>query len=444
MALPLWAGPLHAERVRLNPDEMRLSAVEMLDQRRPDVAAAMTDALLKRDPNDVQALLIRSRAMRDLGRLDEAREAARRALALAGSDRTVVHAASLAMAQAHSSQGRRTIAQLWLRRAAQNAPDAAARDQAERDFRYVRSRNRWSTQLSFSVAPKSNINNGSVHASVQLHGLPFDTPLPGAAQALSGIELTFTGTTRYRIAETRTRATDLTFSAARQNYILSDSAKQKAPGSKGSDFAITTASAGIAHKALFDQNRGEYTMSANAGGFFLGNNHYGNFVRGSVGARYAVSARTKVNIGLQGDVTSGPRAPHAKAAKLHGGVTHSFDSGMQIGVTFDLTQSWSDIDVADYRQLRLGLNIASPKPILGAQTRVGLGWRIRDFERSKYAPGKGRRDTEWTAYVDMRFTNIDYYGFNPTLTVNASRQNSSVDLFDINRFGVQLGIRSAF
>ena len=67
--------------------------------------------------------------------------------------RALTLAAALAVAQALSSEGARTRAQLWLRRAMQVAPTKRQKALAVRDFRYVRLRNPWSTRLSFSVAP---------------------------------------------------------------------------------------------------------------------------------------------------------------------------------------------------------------------------------------------------------------------------------------------------
>ncbi len=312
-ALPVWAGPSHAQGTQLTAGEMRITAADMLDRGRAEVALELTDALLERDPGDVQALLIRSRALRDLGDFDGAKAAARAVLQRAEEDQALRYAASLAMAQALSSEGRRTAAQLWLRRAAHNAPNDFARARAEADFRYVRSRNRWSTQLRFSVTPNSNVNNGSVHDSAQLYGLPFELALPGATQALSGLELTFGATTRYRLAETRTQASDLILSGWRRTYILSDSAKQKAPGAEGSDFATTTLSAGFGHKRLLNRGRNEVSFELLGGRHWRGGDHYGDFVRAQTGLRHKLTRRDSLEVGVQADRTVGPRAPHATA-----------------------------------------------------------------------------------------------------------------------------------
>ena len=149
------AGPgLRAEGRLLSPGEMRDLSAKALDAGHPETALELTSALLQRDADDVQALLIRSRAARDSGDFTLARDMAGRAWSLSGTDPEARYAAALATAQALSSQGKRTRAQIWLRRAAQIAPTEQARQMAVRDFRYVRSRNCWATDLTFGIGPR--------------------------------------------------------------------------------------------------------------------------------------------------------------------------------------------------------------------------------------------------------------------------------------------------
>jgi hypothetical protein len=44
----------------------------------------------------------------------------------------------------------------------------------------------------------------------------------------------------------------------------------------------------------------------------------------------------------------------------------------------------------------------------------------------------------------LSFTDAEYYGFIPTITLEASRTESNIGLYEVNRYGLQLGIRSAF
>ncbi|MFC6638735.1 hypothetical protein [Sulfitobacter sediminilitoris] len=91
--------------------------------------------------------------------------------------------------------------------------------------------------------------------------------------------------------------------------------------------------------------------------------------------------------------------------------------------------------------LRTG--IALRKPIVGAAVQFGLGasWRDYDFSRDSR---DGRRDTRIFADVTATFKDIDYYGFNPTVTLSASSTDSNIGLYDVNRVGLNIGIKSAF
>jgi len=149
------AGP-----VELTPGEMHVAANRALQSGNPGAALLLADALLERDPQDLTALLLKARAARDQSRFRTAIKTARQAWSISRAPEER-YASALIMAQALSSSGAKTRAQLWLRRAAQNAPDEALKRLAVRDFRYVRDTNPFSTQLRFSITPNSNINNGS-------------------------------------------------------------------------------------------------------------------------------------------------------------------------------------------------------------------------------------------------------------------------------------------
>ena len=109
------------EPIRLSVEQMRLAADLNLRNGQNGVALTLADALLKRDPHDMAALFIRSHVLRAQAEYSAAQQAARTAWQAAQSD-TDKYTAAVLMAQALSSDGKRTRAQFWLRRAAQVAP----------------------------------------------------------------------------------------------------------------------------------------------------------------------------------------------------------------------------------------------------------------------------------------------------------------------------------
>ena len=103
----------------------------------------------------------------------------------------------------------------------------------------------------------------------------------------------------------------------------------------------------------------------------------------------------------------------------------------------------SATDVNDYSELRGGVDFSLAQPVMGTRVSFGLDLRQRDYARSRYDP-TGRTDTEMTAHLNMVFTELGAYGFNPTVSVTSSQTESSVDLFDSDRLGLRLGIQSSF
>ncbi|NNE51711.1 MAG: DUF560 domain-containing protein [Sulfitobacter sp.] len=448
-SLALYFSATAQAQVTLAPDSMRQAAVIALREGDAPRAQAFAEALLERDADDLNAHLIRSRALRDQGKVAPARAAARRAWTLAETDADK-YAAALITAQVLSTQGKRTRAQLWLRRAAQHAPNDRLKARAKRDFRYVRARNRWSTKLDFVLAPNSNINNGSAndrsylnHAFSALFGEPVEYALSGSAQALSGIEYGASLRTRYRFRETASTAQDLKFGLSYRSFILSESAKVQAPDVSGSDFAFGTLSFGYGYRQLNMERLGEFSGDLEAGQSWYGGSRYASYLRGAVGQSIKTSATRRYRFGLNAERLLGQATPDVDTLGFSASLTERFASGNlgYIGISTEVTQSIEP--TSEYAEVEIRGGYVLGKPIMGAALQFGLGMSYRDYDLSIHSPD-GRQDRRIFADMTATFTDIDYYGFNPSLTVSASRTDSNIGLYDVNRFGVSLGIKSAF
>jgi len=436
--------------VTLGPEQMRTAALLALrggDARR---ALRFSDALVARDPADRSALMIRSRAARDLGRFDQARASARAAWRLAEDD-AEKYSSSLLMAQALSSAGHRTRAQWWLRRAIQHAPTEAAERRAIGDFRYVRARNPWQARLSFSVTPESNINNGSsarssflnYKLSELLFGQPVEYQLGGTARALSGVEYAFGLTTRYRFAETATRAHDVIFTADLRSYTLSNAAKAIAPGAEGSDFAFATYSLGYGHRGLNFDRRGEYRLVFDLGQSWYGGAEYARFARVSAGQSYRLASGDRVNLRLAGERQFGVTTNDSDTLRADLSYTTRVFGGATLWTNATLAAAQSPLAAAEFREIGLRAQLTLARPVAGATLQMGLWARNRDYDVSPHSPA-GRQEDRVQADLTLVFDTVDYYGFNPTMQLSASRTDSNIALYDANRVGVNFGIQSAF
>ncbi|UWR21477.1 surface lipoprotein assembly modifier [Sulfitobacter sp. S190] len=438
------------DAVTLSPAEMEKAAKLSLETGYFERAETFAAALLTRDETDVVAHLIRSRALRLMGELEPARKAARAGWSHAETDEER-YAAALLMAQALSSQDKRTRAQFWLRRAAQHAPSEAHKAKAAQDFRYVQRRNPWSTYLSFTLAPNSNINNGSARESLEIEnelydvlaGGPVTVPIDDTSRALSGIEIGGQLQTRYRFAQTETTAHDLRATLSYRTFRLSDSAERDAPDVSGSDYAYGTVSVGYGFKRLRADRRGEFGLTTDIGQAFYAGSRYNSFVRAGVSQTYYTDRRTKLRFGAVAEAENGQAVSDTESLLLSLSRDRQMRSGngLHLGVT--VKRQISDNPVHDYAETRLRSGLVLGKRVMGVRWRFGAGVAFRDYEESFFDPS-GRQDTRLELDATATFEQIDYYGFSPTVSVRASKTNSNVALYDVNRFGVSLGIVSKF
>ena len=273
-----------AAQERLTYAQMREEANASLGAGQPQKADALARAMLVRDKNDLFALMIRARALRNMGQFEAAKTQARRAWALSKTDAEKFTSAML-MAQALSSDGARTRAQLWLRRAAHHAPTPRHAAVAQRDFGYVRQRNPWKTDLTFTFAPNSNINNGSARdrsrlnyaISELLFGEAIEYDLTEAAQAISGIEIGGSLRTRYRFAQTETTAHDAKLALAYRSFAITDDLGDS--DLKGSDFAFGSLSLGYGFRSMNLDRAGEFALDIEGGQTWYGGARYASFLR---------------------------------------------------------------------------------------------------------------------------------------------------------------------
>ncbi|MEM9549759.1 MAG: hypothetical protein AAGA05_01215 [Pseudomonadota bacterium] len=434
----------------LSPDQMRNAAGLSLQAGRAERALAFAEALIARDETDFTALLVRARALRDLNRMEHAKPAARAAWSEADTPEERF-AAAMVMAQVQSTAGHKTLAQLWLRRAVHLAPNEDLERRAIRDFKYVRATNPWSTRLSFSITPDSNINNGSssrtsflnYRLTEVLFGRPLEYTLNGSARALSGVEYAFGFDTRYRFRQTERTAHDLFFSLDLRRYTLSSEARELAPDLSGDDFAYSSFYVGYGYRAFNFDRRGEYALRADAGQSWLAGDELLRFVRVSALQSYALTPRTRINGRLFGERQFGVRIYDLDTMRLDLWLARFLENGMQLRLAVTGAVATSPDDTREFNELGLRGSVTLAKSIFGADAQFGLGVRSRDYDVSLHDPD-GRNEDRYTADITLIFSKIDYYGFNPTVTIYGSTTDSNIGLYDSDRFGVNFGIQSAF
>lgn len=426
-------------QLSLDRAEARALAQTLLAEGQPRAAREIAIGLLREDQTDFGMLLLLARADRAVGRNDTATWAATQAWKQAGTEKQRF-AAAMVRAQVLSSQGNRTMAQVWLRRAAEIAPDAAARALAIRDFRYVRWRNPLSVRLSFGARPSSNINNGSKSDRMVIGGLPFT--LTGASRALSGMELSYGISASYRkpLAEGRSLRFGLAFDG--RAAVLSDAARAQAPDAENADFAYQSV------ELRFGGSFASGAEGTTHVDFVLGQNWYGGndlsrFARANLAQDIALNDTTGLRLSLQLEdqhrLDSATRS--SQAVTLRGDWSRALGDG-QLGFGLGLRETVSDSVSIAHSAALASASYSLGQPVLGAETTFSLALEARDYEGSAF--GTARADRKTVLGVSFLFSEVDYLGFAPVIRLTAERNASNLAIYDTEGLGLSLGIQSVF
>lgn len=436
------ALPARAQSLTLTPAQMVAAANNALELSRPAAALALAEALLQRDPGDFAALLVRSRALRDLGRAQAAQVVARTAWGAAKTG-DQKFAAAVIMAQAASSNGQRTVAQAWLRRAAQHARTPAQHALVRRDFTYVRARNPLSFNLSFGAMPSSNINGGANTDTITLFGLPFE--LSPDAQALSGYQAYFSGALSYRLGENERSETRIGVKAYGRWNRLSAQAQAAAPGASGHDYDYHSVALTFSHERLAGGPGRILSFGLDLGRNWYGGTVLSDFVQARAGyeTRLARGARLTLDARADMQIDAGTSAARTWLATLGSTLRMPLKNGATLHYGAEAMRSFSTDANRAYGELSADAGYTFARPVLGTRLTLGAQIAWREYPVSYYS-SNGRRDLTLAAKADFRLENMSFYGFSPVLTLERSHTSSNVSLYGNDRTSIGLSFRSDF
>ncbi|MEJ6397718.1 hypothetical protein [Yoonia sp. 208BN28-4] len=456
-ALGLLASPLAAQDILITPTDLYAASVQALREGRPAAAAEGADALLSVAPSNVSALLLRTETA--IVQEDYATAITRGRQAFWEAEgREATFTSARLVALAHARQGNDTRAQIWLRLARQFAPNAAAAQGVAEDYQFLRNRNPWSTSFRFGITPSSNINNGSASETTQptellqqlniFFGRDPNAPadLSGDAQALSGYEISGGFNTAYRLRTTDTSGTFLTAAANYRTYRLSDDAREQAPDAEGSDYADANLTFGVTHR--FIGRPGDLPTSLS---FQVSQNWYADepysrsaTLTGSHAWNLTPTDRLNLSMSLQRTVGLQDQDP-INSFGITGSWTHAFSWGDTAQFTLGLRESDSDTLDSDYTSYRVAGDYNLAEPILGFDVGFGLEYEERLYDDSRFDVGVNERtDRTTTARMRAVVSQVELFGFQPVVTFEATRQESSIDLFDREYTRVGFDLQSSF
>ncbi len=404
-------------------------------------------ALLDADPHDRTALIVIAAAAPRAGYIRDGFRAATQAYRVSDTSEQKYEAARLAALAAYSEE-RFAVAQFWLRRAAAHAPSEQQAAENARDFGRIRSQNPLSVQLQFGVTPSSNLNGGSSEAVNIIEGVPLVGSLSGDAQALSGYAATANVSLRYRLDRSENAATYVNSRLYRRQVWLSQDAQELSPDSENGDFASTYGELELMH--VRRSGDGILTDGLSYGQSWFGGEQQFSFVRMRAQRQTPLeNERFSLSYGGSYELRWAPDQDgvYSQTTKLDVSLGHQTEAGQHLSYGLFLQNVDATNSNADARSYRAQISYAPAQNVGPAQMHFSLGHEWLHFD--DYAVGfiavpGGRSDKRLYGSAEFMFTDYDYAGFAPVITIAASQSDSNVSRFERSEFSVGLSFRSTF
>lgn len=440
LAVSVSAARSSAEESRLTIPEARLFAAQLLNDGHPWGARAVALGILQSDPNDFAGLIITARAELAMQAYDRAEDAGKRAWRAADSENDRFTAA-FTVAQAQLGAEKFTQAQMWLRRSAQVAPKDNMRNVAVRTFQEARRANPWHTRIGLRFSPSSNINNGPTSNQLDINGLVFINP---AARPLSGYEMALDFSTERRVELNESTRLRFGFNLDERQYVLTDSANRKVPSANGDDFDFRAVELTFGLDRLHRRGQAKMRYDLTLGRNWSGGDVLSDYARFELGRDTVLSPKTGIGFELAYEV----RDRHDSTSRssdiweVSTRLSHRFDNGASGGVLLTLSDTDSESSAIEHQSVQIVSYYSPGETVAGVIPVISLSFQARNFDRPFL--GAVREDRETTLNASFLFSDLDYFGFAPTVGFSASRNKSNISLYDSEEFGLNLGLKSVF
>lgn len=331
-------GGTRGGMVRLSLPQAQVYAQLALRKGQPKTAFALTDGLLKADPENGHAHFIRAHALGQMKQYRTGRKSAARAYRAAKTDVQRFEAARLA-AELSFAGDRLTASQIWLRRAVHYAPDEATRDRYVTAFRNVRYSNPLHFDLRFSITPSDNVNNGSNSPYNLIEGSPLVGTLSPSAQAISGVVAKTDMQAAYRVQQSEDHETHVSGRVLSREVTFND----PVPGISGSDISSLRAEMGLRHLWATGKS-GYWRFDLGAGRTWYGRSPYYDFAGLGVQRRQKVGGNTHLTLGTHVEQQADKVAPIADATvySAYAGLTYALEGGGHLGAQVQFREIDSD------------------------------------------------------------------------------------------------------
>lgn len=421
--------------------EARSFALGLLKQGQPRAARAIAIGLLRKDSRDILALMVLAEAERALGRPTKAKFAARRAWRSSDNEKERF-AAAFAMSNILKDEAKFGQAQIWLRRAGQATDEPRFEHAARSEFRRMKAANPWSLSFGFTVAPTSNVNGGPNDNTYTIGDLVFVDP---TAVPLSGLEIGARLNVTRRLAPADWGRVSFGISYDERRYILSSAAKAAVPTASGEDYGFAALEAtlkfefdGASEAAL---TTAELSLAQN----WQANAEIAHSYKLFLGRQVQTKrfARVGYGVSFQDQTRTDRPLRSTKSYTVDGFALQQLQnkSLLRYGVALTKVDSASS-DMA-HKAATLSLSYLPAKPLFSAQATFSGLLQLRAYDKLRFGTSV-RSDQKAALSANFVFNKVDYMGFSPSLTLNATRNISNKTFYDTQEFGLSLGIKSTF
>lgn len=298
----------------------------------------------------------------------------------------------------------------------------------DRFISVIRLEKSWSYNLSFALAPDSNINNGTSSHETELFGLPFE--LSDDTRQRSGVGLAIDAGTEFAPQLSDRLRLRLGADIQRREY-------------RAADFDDMTVALHAGPRLVLPG----WDLSLLATGFSrrVGGHRMSEGLGARIEASHTSGARTAISLGLAASRIRYPLYPlqdglswsawgqAVRALTPASSVNGRIGLNRKAGRTPELT-SWSGwVAVGYYRDLPGGFSVYV-EPSYGSSR----------YDASDPFFGERRRDRLLELQLALLNRRIVFTRFTPRIALTFARRNSTIDLYDFSQRRLEVGVTSSF
>lgn len=450
MLLPAWQGA-RAEVLQLQPDEVLLTAQAAYAAGNHAVANRLARALLLVDPKDPYALLIIAATEPRLGNPTEgmqAGQAAWQAARASGQPEGLRYEIARNTALAAYAAGRPGVAQFWLRRSLDVAPDEGTFQRSGKDLAFVRNQNPWRWQMDFEAGPSDNLNGGAADPIFRIDGHVIGE-LANGSVALSGARASLRFSAFRALPLRGKTQTVLGFSVQSTVNQIDAASQAKAGTLTSKDLDSTRIAGSLQFNMMLGASDVPLSVSVEAGQTWVGGDVYGPHLRfsaqaaiwrGDGGRNLWLAGEAERQWQEGGDAADNLALTLIGERRIRGGAGQ-----MSLGLTAEVQDAASPNATYTAATLVMGVDPGWTLGPAAISFSANAGWRHYDTFSLGFAyVTNGRTDHSVGLAVDLTLDDWSVMGFAPVVTLSHGRTQSNVSRYETETTAISLGISSVF